>query len=215
MAEQMDNPFDGRGPARTRDGEGPMIDHRDAFEAAIASLPKPLPRDGAAALAISYAPGAHIIWSRGSESRVRDLGAAIVRHAMPDSLPVAPHAQWVWADLTGHGPRWHLAVSDTPGEAAGTLFFPGIGYADAAENYADSPRTRLAAPPPPRTEGGEPGGAETSANTAVMAAAQELLSALREIDTRAVTGDAPAGWALVPIDAVTAARAAIALAEGS
>jgi len=55
--------------------------------------------------------------------------------------------------------------------------------------------------------------AERDANTRLIAAAPDMAAALRDACGRAITGEAPAGWALVPIDAIAAMRDALALIE--
>lgn len=128
----------------------PMSDTKSpVFETAIAMLQKPLPADGAALVVISDRPDGYAIWSRGDRRRLLELNAAVARHTFDNDPVVAPMARWIWADLTGCGPRWHLALCNAPGDEAGTVFFPAIGFADAAENYADCPSAPLTAPPHP------------------------------------------------------------------
>jgi hypothetical protein len=52
------------------------------------------------------------------------------------------------------------------------------------------------------------------ANARLIAAAPDMLAALRDIGQRVVTGDAPSGYAIVPLEAIEAAREAIANAGG-
>jgi len=56
---------------------------------------------------------------------------------------------------------------------------------------------------------------EDLANARIFAAARDMLEAGNEVVMCAVTGEAPSGFALVPLDAFTSLRAAIAKATGS
>lgn len=122
---------------------------RDAFHAALATLGDPLPRGAAAILAVSSEPGASVVQSAGDWLWCRDLAAAIGRSVRGDlPSPVVSSAEWILADLTGEGPRWHLAVHNAAPDPAGTVFFPMLGFIDDAANYEDCSRAPVTPPPP-------------------------------------------------------------------
>ena len=117
------------------------------------TIQQALEEPGAAAfVGIAYPDGGSLIWQANANPALLDLARRLPGNLLGEALvkPSRLSLEWVWADITGEGPRWHLAA---PGCQAGhgteDLWFPLEDFADDAANYTECPRLPLAPPPPP------------------------------------------------------------------
>lgn len=106
-----------------------------------------------AAVAVAYEDGSSVTYTSGASAALY-VATAKLAEEVAQAAPPRGWGQrgqtpaWVWTDIDGQGPRWHLALQDAAGKEPDTLTFPFAEFAEEAQEFGDCP-TVIIRPPPP------------------------------------------------------------------